>query len=110
MKSSVAFMGMLFISFQLCILAGCKKDHNSTPANKTPGLQLITDNLVSPVAMAEPPDDTHRLFIVDETGKIWIIGADGKKLTSPFIDLSSKMVSLHPQYDERGLLGLAFHP
>jgi len=37
-------------------------------------------------------------------------GADGKKLTTPFMDISSKMVNLMPGYDERGLLGLAFHP
>ncbi len=110
MKSFVAFTGMLFVTFFLLIGAGCKKDHNSAPANKTPGLQLVTDNLISPVALAEPPDDTHRLFIVDELGKIWIIGADGKKLAAPFIDMASKMVTLSPGYDERGLLGLAFHP
>ena len=31
-------------------------------------------------------------------------------MSQPFIDVSSKMVSLRSQYDERGLLGLAFHP
>jgi glucose/arabinose dehydrogenase len=73
-------------------------------------LTLVTDGLISPVAFAEPPDSSHRLFIVDETGTIWIIGADGKKLSTPFIDMTSKMVTLSPNYDERGLLGLAFHP
>jgi len=110
MKSFAAFTGSLFVFFQLLIITGCKKDHNSSPANKTPGLQLVTDNLISPVGVAEPPDGTKRLFIVDELGKIWIIGADGKKLANPFIDLASKMVTLNPSYDERGLLGLAFHP
>jgi hypothetical protein len=28
----------------------------------------------------------------------------------PFLDLRSRMVSLMPEFDERGLLGLAFHP
>jgi hypothetical protein len=48
--------------------------------------------------------------VVDEVGNIWIVGSDGKQLASPFMDISSKMVTLSPNYDERGLLGLAFHP
>jgi glucose/arabinose dehydrogenase len=96
----------------LCLLAAfcaCSKNDNnsSTPAVK---LSTIADGLVSPVVLAEPPDSSHRLFIVDQTGKIWILGSDGKMLASPFIDISSKMVALNPGYDERGLLGLAFHP
>src|SRR5229473_8669340 len=109
MKPFAAFAGILSFSFLLLILAACKKDHNPS-TNNTPGLQLVTDNLVSPIAVAEPPDGTKRLFIADQVGKIWIIGADGKKLTDPFIDLTGKIVSLNPQYDERGLLGIAFHP
>ena len=30
-------------------------------------------------------------------------------MATPFLDISSKMVSLMTNYDERGLLGLAFH-
>lgn len=73
-------------------------------------LQLMLDNLVSPVTLVEPPDGSHRLFVVDQAGQIWILDANGHKLSQPFIDVSSKMVSLSPFYDERGLLGLAFHP
>lgn len=109
MRAVAAFAGMLFITFQLFILSSCKKDRPST-GSKTPDLQLVTDNLVSPIAAAEPADGSKRLFIVDQVGKIWIIGSDGKKLANPFIDIASKMVSLSPGYDERGLLGLAFHP
>ena len=67
----------------LLIGAGCKKDHGgSSSGGKTPGLQLITDGLVSPVAVMEPPDSTHRLFVVDETGKIWVVGSDGNPTLS----------------------------
>lgn len=31
-------------------------------------------------------------------------------LATPFLDLSARLVTLSPDYDERGLLGLAFHP
>jgi glucose/arabinose dehydrogenase len=111
MKSFATFRGMLSVSILLLIIAGCQKNNSSNnPTTKTPGLQLVTDSLVSPVFISEPPDSTHRLFVVDEIGKIWIIGADGKKLVSPFIDVTNKMVTLSPAYDERGLLGLAFSP
>ena len=73
-------------------------------------LQLVTDNLVAPVTAMEAPDGSNRLFIVDEVGQIWIIDHNGHKLAQPFIDISSKLVTLSPFYDERGLLGLAFHP
>ena len=94
------------------IISGCKKDHNNNPPNQnaTPDLQQVADGLVSPVALVEPPDGSKRLFVVDQVGKIWIIQADGTKAGTPFIDLTSKMVTLTPGYDERGLLGLAFHP
>ena len=77
---------------------------------KNPGLQLIADSMIAPLVIAEPPDGSKRLFIADETGTIWIIGADGKKLATPFIDISGRMVTLSSSYDERGLLGMAFHP
>lgn len=100
--------GMLFI---FLLFAACKKhDDNPPPPNASPNLQLITDNLVSPLTVAEAPDDSKRLFIVDQTGKIWIVDKDGSKLADPFIDISPKMIALQSGYDERGLLGLAFHP
>jgi hypothetical protein len=66
--------------------------------------------MIAPLVISEPADGTKRLFIADETGIIWIIGADGKKLSTPFIDISGRMISLSASYDERGLLGMAFHP
>jgi len=79
------------------------------PGNLQPDLKLIASNFVSPVTLQESPDGTGRLFVVDQIGKIWII-QDGNTLPQPFLDISSKLVSLTPDYDERGLLGLAFHP
>jgi glucose/arabinose dehydrogenase len=71
-------------------------------------LESIADGLVSPVAMAVAPDD-ERLFVVDQAGTIRII-ENGELLEEPFLDLSAKLPELEPMYDERGLLGLAFHP
>src|SRR5258707_829434 len=102
-------IGFIFSVF----LSACSKDYENTttpPTNKSPNLQLVTDGLVAPLSVSEAPDDSKRLFIVDQVGKIWIVGADGVRLTTAFIDLGSKIVGLSTGYDERGLLGLAFHP
>ena len=99
------------ILFGLIIfIASCRKNDLNPPPAQSYDLKLIADNLVSPITVSGSPDHTKRLFIVDQVGKIWIIGADGNKLPNPFIDVTSKMVTLSPFYDERGLLGLAFHP
>jgi len=101
------------IGIFIFVLSACKKNDYSNPPpnnNTNPNLQLVTDNLVSPLTIVGPPDDSKRLFIVDQVGKIWIVGPDSVKLPTPFIDISSKMVQLQAGYDERGLLGLAFHP
>jgi glucose/arabinose dehydrogenase len=73
-------------------------------------LVQIADGLTAPVALAAPDDDTGRLFIVDQIGLIYIIDEEDQQLPDPFLDLSDRLVNLNPGYDERGLLGLAFHP
>lgn len=89
----------------------CNNDDNDT-ANMSAGvdLQTISDGYVSPLGVVAAPDNSNRLFVIDQVGTIWIIGSDGKKLETPFLDLTSAVVPLNTEYDERGLLGLAFHP
>jgi glucose/arabinose dehydrogenase len=107
-RSTSTFLLLAFLLFLLSTL-GCKKIDDFRIAHET-DLQLLVDGLVSPITLAEAPDDSHRLFVVDQVGQIWIIDKEGHKMQQPFIDISSKLVTLSPFYDERGLLGLAFHP
>ena len=98
--------------FLICIIyiSSCQKS-NPTPANNaTPDLKLVVGNLAAPLTLSEAPDDSKRLFVVDQVGKVWIIYPDTTKAPTAFIDISSKMVTLNTGYDERGLLGIAFHP
>lgn len=76
----------------------------------TASLELVAENLTHPLMLAEPPDESGRRFVVDQTGQIWIITADGKRLETPFLNIADSLVQLNQHYDERGLLGLAFHP
>lgn len=99
-----------FLVAGIVALNGChKNDHHNPPKEKV-DLELIADGLVSPLGVVSAPDNSDRLFVIDQVGKIWIVDAGGNKLTTPFIDVTSMMVPLMPDFDERGLLGLAFHP
>lgn len=73
-------------------------------------LQEVASGLTSPVALEVAPDGSGRRFIVDQVGRIWILTAAGKLLDQPFLDIHDRTVELMREYDERGLLGLAFHP
>src|ERR1044071_5524133 len=66
-------------------------------------LQLITKGLTSPVGMASPKDGTHRLFVIEQGGKIKIV-KNGTLLSTPFIDDSDKLDGLNIAYSEKGLL------
>ncbi len=82
------------------------------PAVFTPqvGLQQVASGFASPVTLAAPNDGTGRLFVVDQVGLIYVIDSSDNLSETPFLDLRSKLVNLDGNYDERGLLGLAFHP
>ena len=72
----------------------------------------IATNLSAPLYGVSPPGDTHRLFVLDQKGLMLII-QDGVLLPTPALDIQSRvqppLVASNPN-DERGLLGLAFHP
>lgn len=76
----------------------------------TIGVRLVAQGLAAPVYLVSPPDGSRRLFIVDQVGLIRIVDAGGAMLPTPFLDVRAKLVPLNPEGDERGLLGLAFHP
>jgi glucose/arabinose dehydrogenase len=80
------------------------------PAPYAAALELVADDFTHPLMLTEPPDGTGRRFVVDQTGQIWIVTAEGERLAEPFLDIQNRLVELNEGYDERGLLGLAFHP
>ena len=108
--------------FVCLLLTNCEKNNtnsnnnnnnnnNNTPPDSTKvDLQPVADGFTSPIGVVASPDNTGRLFVIDQVGKIWIIDQTGNKLSTPFMDVSLSMIPLIANYDERGLLGLAFHP
>lgn len=68
---------------------------------------ILTDHQFErPVALMIPPDGTNRQFMVEQTGKIKILGESGK--SDVFLDFSDR--GMAERDFEEGLLGLAFHP
>ena len=72
-------------------------------------LEAYATGLNSPLAMIQPAGD-DRKFVIEQTGRIKIINADGQVQWPPFLDIRNKLVQQMSDFDERGLLALAFHP
>ena len=68
-------------------------------------VRAIESGLDLPVFVTAAPGDSSRLFALEKLGTIRII-ANGQLLETPFLDITP-LLSLG---NERGLLGLAFHP
>ncbi|MCE7982183.1 MAG: CHRD domain-containing protein [Caldilinea sp. CFX5] len=76
-------------------------------------LTTVVTDLVAPLYATAAPSLTSALFVVDQPGQIWQVDltTSAKRL---FLDVSTQLIplgALGPKsFDERGLLGLAFHP
>jgi glucose/arabinose dehydrogenase len=79
-------------------------------AEVTVNLQVAADGLTAPLLLVSPSDDSKRRFIIEQIGQIRILNPDGKLVDEPFLNIRHKIVRLHADFDERGLLSLAFHP
>ncbi len=76
-----------------------------TYTNAFPGL-----NFANPVAIATPPGETNRLFILEKIGNIVVITNLAAPTRSIFLNMVNRVTTTTSVSDERGLLGLAFHP
>ncbi len=84
----------------------------SAPAISKVKIKLVefAGGLTHPLAMVPIPDGSGRKAVIEQHGKVRIIDARGRLRIEPFLDVSAKLPMLDPSYDERGLLGIAFHP
>ena len=101
---------MRFIATILTILIVGSLAAGVASAEMTVNLQVAADGLTAPLNMVTPPDGTKRRFITEQIGVIRILMPDGKMLDEPFLNIRHRIPKLHQDFDERGLLGLAFHP
>ncbi len=68
-------------------------------------LELFASGFSNPVNMKHAGDD--RFFVVERSGIIKILNADGTTNTVPFIDINDRVTNAG---GEEGLLAVAFHP
>ena len=83
------------------------------PGGYTIALEPVASGMTAPLAGIAAPAAPGRLYLADQVGIVWEVElATGAK--SVFLDVSSRLVPLGiagpGSFDERGLLGLAFHP
>lgn len=70
----------------------------------------VASGLRNPLVATHSKDGTGRLFIVEQLGVIRVLTAQNSLLSQPFLDISNRVLTSFRVGDERGLLGLAFHP
>jgi len=70
-------------------------------------LEPFVTGFERPVFITTSRDGSGRLYVVEQRGRIWTLSSDGKRQAAPFLDLRARVSQ---SGNERGLLGLAFHP
>ena len=71
----------------------------------------VASGMNFPVYATHAPGDSTRLFIIEKPGRIRILNLDTGVLNgTSFLDINSIVGGTADPNDERGLLGLAFHP
>ena len=94
-----------FIVVPLILLAACGGSHEGA-TTAAGALHLVRiGSFDSPVYVTAPPRDAHRVFVVEQPGRIRVV-KDGTTLAQPFLDIRSRVVS----GGEQGLLSMAFAP
>lgn len=73
-------------------------------------LEEVANGLRNPLAMVHANDGTHRFFIAEQVGLVWAYLPNKSKLEKPFLNLTQTVLTSPWEGDERGFLGLAFHP
>ena len=101
LHSSVKIRVLFMVLVGFSLVVSCKE--------MASGLQTerIASGLSRPVFVTAPPGDTLRLFIVEQfSAQIKMMKGD-VLLATPFLDINDLVID---NGNERGLLGLAFHP
>ncbi|MCF2446549.1 PQQ-dependent sugar dehydrogenase [Dyadobacter sp. CY345] len=91
----------------MALLTGTAFGQVATSTSKVK-LQLVTDQLSHPTAFAVNKKSPDLIFVCEQVGKIRVI-QKGKLVAAAFLDITQDVLK-KDGYDERGLLGLAFHP
>ena len=106
-------IAIVILSSTMLVLFSYLATHPVTPENET--LQIIEKfpglTFERPLDLQSPNDGTNRLFIVEQTGRIFVFeNTPTVNESTLFLDLSEKITRPEVRGNEEGFLGLAFHP
>lgn len=86
-----------------------KEQENITSQSPNVGLRKVAEGEFAPTDFAVAPGDTTRKYILDQPGVVRVL-EEGDFRDKLFLDIRDRVVELYYGHDERGLLGIAFHP
>jgi glucose/arabinose dehydrogenase len=93
----------------LASLLGCLALGAASQAQTALSTDLVVSGLERPIGVTHAPGDRARLFIIEKRGRIRVV-RNGTLLAQSFLDIDSIVGGGTSNFDERGLLGLTFHP
>ena len=99
------------VAIAVCLVTWAVQPVESIAGGTTLTAELVVGGLNRPILCLAPPGDTTRLFVVERRGVIRILRLPGQQFAATsFLDISPLVSTLFSDNDERGLLGMAFHP
>jgi len=110
-------MKYFHLLYLLIVCAACnsadqkdqQQNNTETSDSVAVKLELLTAAINMPVQLDASPDNSHRLFLADLSGKIWIWKNDSLQ-TKPFLDITNKLEQRDTSAEVRAMFGFAFHP
>lgn len=114
-------VGSAVVATEVAMQRSANADHTDLIVEKIPvddstfTLELVASGLQTPLWGAGAPYSTRQLFVADQVGRVTALPIAGDGEPHTFLDVgpsgANVMVTLKTEgFEERGLLGLAFHP
>uniref|UniRef100_A0A914VAF0 HHIP-like protein 1 n=1 Tax=Plectus sambesii TaxID=2011161 RepID=A0A914VAF0_9BILA len=85
-------------------------EHSTSNEDGCLCVQKVATDLKNPTWGTFVKDDEERFFILEQEGFIWIYDKQWTRSSELFLDITDRVYVTTRLADERGLLGLAFHP
>ena len=104
-------LALVFLSCNQAKKKTSTQENVKTSNSNSIRLELLTDALKNPIQMSIPDDNTHRKFLTNRGGQIWIL-ENKTVLPIPFLQLNTAQDSLGLEGPEGigTINGMAFHP
>lgn len=112
-KARIAMLILLVLYLGTCLAQEQEApviSRDQAPSAEDVEFTEIDSGFNRPLYLTHAGDGSQRLFVLEKTGKVWII-RDGLREQHPFLDLSALVTpTANNLTSEQGLLGMAFHP